>query len=397
MRPWGRAALFALFAGAFPAATACRSIAGIRSISYERAEASDVTAETDDSGDDGDAGDARPPDGSVCPPISPKTVATTASTLGYPSLSGGQLFYYDENTYQVVTCPTDGGPLQTVAPITDSVYAFPLANQYVVAGNRVLVSNTGTYDTDASAITMTGVIDSVPPGGGDASVFATANFPTWLVVDGTDLLWFNDTTSVSDVADPGSWLRCPLAGCPASEAGTPGTLWIANVGPVFQAFVGGGNLYLLAETFNASNPGTAALFECSLSAPCGALDGPNVRTVVGNIDESVMPALSFTTDGTYVYGTTAANGQIVRIDKNGSSSTLATNQTGPTSFYVDGPYLYWTTQTAQIVRVLSDGSGQPEVVACQQAGADNLITDSQYLYYTAQGLGQNFEIRKVLK
>jgi hypothetical protein len=403
----GRGVILALLVAAAALAGACRGIAGIRSITYEASEAGDATADAE-----GDAGDDAPPETSTdgaCPTVS-TTLVSTPDYLDEVSLDDAGFIYFDlplvaptgpMTNGGVVRCPTGGcKSLQNVyAASANSSWA-----DYDLSPAKVYYALLGAYVTggapDGGDMIQPGELGTVGLDGTNPQTFAVATYPDWVAVVGSDLFWFNDPGSGGDPnADSGTWLQCPLAGCPPDDAGMPGTPWVTGISSVFQVLSDSKNLYFVAEAAS-SGGGLANLYACSRSTPCGDVDGPNVRTLVLGIDDTgTTSTFDFTNDDTAIYGTyLQIQGSIVKVDSaTGSTTTLATKQSGPMAFAVDGPYLYWAAGASNIYRTLTSGKGPLETVTCGQPNVDNITIDAQYIYFTAQGSGQSVDVRRIPK
>jgi hypothetical protein len=397
----------ALLVAALPMAGACRGIAGIRSITYAAPEGGDAQVDAEV-----DAGDDAPPEAATdggCPDVTPTKLVSTPDYIDEVMLDDAGFVYFELPISPPTGPVTNGGVVRCSTggcKSLQNVYSAPANSSwadYDLSPAKVFYALTGAYVTggapDGGDMIQPGALGTVGLDGTNPQTFAVATYPDWVAVAGSDLFWFNDPGQGGDPnADGGAWLKCALTGCPSDDAGTPGTPWVYGIGTVYQVLVDSKNIYFVAESASSTS-GLANLYACSRSAPCGAIDGPNVRALVFSIDDTgATPTFDFTNDGTNIYGTyLQIQGSIVRVDSNGMATTIATQQAGPRALAVDGAYLYWGAGSSTIYRTRTDGSGALETVACGQPNVDNIAIDSQYIYYTAEGAGQSVEVRRIPK
>ena len=94
---------------------------------------------------------------------------------------------------------------------------------------------------------------------------------------------------------------------------------------------------------------------------------------------------SLAVDDFYVYWSTTS-GSVKRVVRDGGDAeTIATGQDLPSHLTVDryGDHVYWTTGDNLVVRAPKDGSAERTIVHVQEAELQGLSVDDSHIYWTA--------------
>lgn len=201
---------------------------------------------------------------------------------------------------------------------------------------------------------------------------------------GGDLYWVDDQDDLA--ADPAnnSVLRCPITGGCGK-----GILVMDKIGGPASSIVADGKSVFVLTGDQATMSVDDAVFSCAAGQMCGTMP----KRLISKVDSTANNSIA--SDGTNLYFTSDAKGDIVKIDPTGMTKVIAGGQQGPRGIAADAMWVYWATNTGTIVRISTQG-GDPQVIAQQQASPDHVTVDAQNVYFVVQS-GQGSAVMKLPK
>jgi hypothetical protein len=297
-------------------------------------------------------GDASPtiPDG-VAP-------GETLVTL-YPSQPQSLMMVIDSTNAYIGTSqggplmkvPLSGGPPTTLTSIANGTTALAVDATDVYWTD---VGNVGGGSPDAGP---TGLVRSVPIGGGTPTIVATGQAsPLDVAVDDASVYWLN--------ARPGAVMKVPKGG------GTPIVLASLSANSLpSEIAVDATSVYW---TSNGSNVNIATLQRVDKNGGTPALLADYETSISG-----------FVIDATNAYWTTSAGDVMQTPLAGGTSTALAYSQDSAMALAVDDASLYWTTSGGSVLKLpLAGGCGAPSTLYTGQDTLQSLAVDSTSVYFT---------------
>jgi sugar lactone lactonase YvrE len=247
------------------------------------------------------------------PPDAATLVAAGQSNAFGVAIDSTSVYWTAQGAGHVVKASLTGANLTTIA---NGSGAIPLPSSMTVDG-------TGAY-----WVNERGTVEEVPLGGPPdaATVLATAESPTAIVVDAANVYW-TDTQA-------GTVLRRVRAG------GAITTLASAQPSPGGMALSADDTALYWTNSGAGSGVGDGGVGNGTIMKV--TLAGGTVTTVAAGQSHPTGIAV----DGTTLYwtnaGLTTGTGTVVKLTSGGTPSTLASGLTSPYAIAVDATSVYWT-------------------------------------------------------